>query len=858
MARSDLRDELLDDDSAVVEAVLSHYRASLAGSPLALEWLRDHGIDAGVVVDAFGLGFADRSLGRSLPTGAAGRRLRAQLHRAGIIRTSGHENFRGCVVMPIRDGTGRVVQVQGRRVHQPKRSVPTPPESLWLPEPRTGIWHPEALTSPEVVIADSVLDGLVWRSAGYRHVIAPGGPEGLPQDLGVLLARAGVTRALLALARTPAGDQVAAALTDLLTSASVECFRVVFSYGGDAAMTAAEARDATAALGERLRTAVWIGRGPTPQENVRPGRKFATSAPAVGRSVTASPGPANSACAPTPAITPREHVWPAGHAPSPVPLPAPPTREVLVEGGELRMDVGALGWRVRGLDRVTGSGSLRVTVSLCHADTEALYLDVVDLFCARARQQFLVAAAEELKVSDAEALRRDLNRVLLACEDRVLDLQREPQQQRAAATPAMTTAEEQAALELLRDPQLLDRIAEDIAALGVIGERDNALLAYLVATSRLLDSPLALLVQSSSGAGKTTVTEAVLGLMPAEARVCLSAITGQSLFYLDEAALTHKVLSVAETDGAARATYPLRLLTTDGELSIASTGKHQATGGLATRTYRVQGPVALFLTTSAATVNDELANRAISLGVDEDQDQTRAILAMQRHEQTTAGLFIRHDRQALRTLHANAQRLLEPVAVVNPFAQQMSFNDRRLRARRDQPKLLTLIRAVTLLHQHQRPRRRLTRRGVEVVFIEATAEDVATAERLAGKVAGRPELADLAPQTRRLLKHLDHLVNATGHSRQCQRRHMRFTRRQAREYTGWSDYALRLHLARLVELEYVAAHRAGNAFAYELLWSALDQHGDAALCGDLDNPAAVSRAARGDVGEVPRQTHVGD
>lgn len=40
--------------------------------------------------------------------------------------------------------------------------------------------------------------------------------------------------------------------------------------------------------------------------------------------------------------------------------------------------------------------------------------------------------------------------------------------------------------------------------------------------------------------------------------------------------------------------------------------------------------------------------------------------------------------------------------------------DGRTRARRDQGKHVTLIRAMALLHQHQRPRQRTVRDGVQV------------------------------------------------------------------------------------------------------------------------------------------------
>ena len=69
---------------------------------------------------------------------------------------------------------------------------------------------------------------------------------------------------------------------------------------------------------------------------------------------------------------------------------------------------------------------------------------------------------------------------------------------------------------------------------------------------RLLHTPLAVVVQSGSAAGKSTLTDAVLSLMPEEHRLSVSAVTGQSLFYLGKTQLAHKVLAVAEAEGAAR------------------------------------------------------------------------------------------------------------------------------------------------------------------------------------------------------------------------------------------------------------------------------------------------------------------
>ncbi len=176
---------------------------------------------------------------------------------------------------------------------------------------------------------------------------------------------------------------------------------------------------------------------------------------------------------------------------------------------------------------------------------------------------------------------------------------------------------------------------------------------YLAATSRKLDRPLAVLIQSSSAAGKSSLMDAVLGLIPEEERVQYSAMTGQSLYYLGETLLQHKILAIAEEEGVRQAAYALKLLQSDGELKIASTGKDESSSDLVMREYKVQGPV--MLTTTASDVDEELLNRCLVLTVNESREQTQAIHALQRHNQTLAGLLAVNEKQYLMKLHQNAQ-----------------------------------------------------------------------------------------------------------------------------------------------------------------------------------------------------------
>ena len=140
--------------------------------------------------------------------------------------------------------------------------------------------------------------------------------------------------------------------------------------------------------------------------------------------------------------------------------------------------------------------------------------------------------------------------------------------------------------------------------------------------------------------------------------------------------------------------------------------------------------------------------------------------------------------------------------MVNPYAEQLTFADDRTRMRRDQQKYLSLIDTIALLHQHQRQIKLERWAGGCIEYVEVTREDIAIANRLAEHVMGR-SLDDLPPQTRRFLAALYEMVVERCASEQVEQSFYRFTRRQVREHTGWSYEQVRVHLGRLVELEYV-------------------------------------------------------
>ena len=132
-------------------------------------------------------------------------------------------------------------------------------------------------------------------------------------------------------------------------------------------------------------------------------------------------------------------------------------------------------------------------------------------------------------------------------------------------------------------------------------------------------------------------------------------------------------------------------------------------------------------------------------------------------------------------------------------------------------KYLTLIRTIALLHQHQRPVRVVEHRGQRLEYLEVSRDDVEFANHICHEVLGR-SLDELPPQTRALLVQLDMLVRAACDRLSVARTEYRFSRREVREATGLGNTQLKLHLGRLLEMEYLELHRErhGQRFAYSL------------------------------------------
>jgi len=505
-------------------------------------------------------------------------------------------------------------------------------------------------------------------------------------------------------------------------------------------------------------------------------------------------------------------------------------------------------YRIRGLEKNTSSTTLKVNLMVSR--DSLVHLDSLDLVKSRSRASFVKAAAGELFV-DADTIKKDIGRLLLQLETLQADRIDELKKPKTVAVK-LTDDEEREALSLLRDPDLLPRIVADFDTCGIVGESTGKLAGYLAgylaATSRKLKHPLAIVIQSSSSAGKTSLMDAILGMMPPEDVQRYSGMTGRSLFYLDSDSIRHKILAISEDEGARDASYALKLLQSDGELRHATVGRGE-NGKVQTQEHHVEGPVQIFLTTTAMQVDEELVNRCLVLTVDETSPQTEAILSRQRDAHTVNVKQADFVREAIRKLHQNAQRLLKPLHVFNAFAPQLTFPSHKTRMRRDQLKYLTLIDTIAFLHQHQREIHRHVIGETEIQYVNVQRNDIAVANGIAGEVLGR-SLDELAPQTRNLLVQVHGFVGGQSKSLNVPRNSVRFTRRDVRDATGWTDFQLHTRLTKLVTLEYVLAHRGTRCsrYVYELLYQGEGVENQPFLMGLIDpaklkHPSSMTKSS---------------
>jgi len=378
-------------------------------------------------------------------------------------------------------------------------------------------------------------------------------------------------------------------------------------------------------------------------------------------------------------------------------------------------------------------------------------------------------------------------------------------ERKADKAKALTPEETEAALCFLQAPALMERTGELIGQSGVIGEIHNRLLMYLIFTSRKTLNPLHIISFGSSGAGKSHLQEKVAELIPTEDKIESTSLTSNALYYFGEYDLEHKLILIEDMDGAEPVLYALRELISKKHITKLVPLK-DSKGVTRTLSFTVKGPVTVAGCTTQESIYEDNANRSFLIYIDESKAQDEDVMDYQRKK--SAGVIHTEEQNRIKALLQNTQRLLQPVSVRNPYAEQLKLPAEVFKPRRTNAHYLAFIEAVTFYHQYQREPKADT--GTGEMFIETTIADIEEANKLMKTVLLR-KADSLSGAARNYLEQLKEYLQ--------QSKTARFNNRDIRQSLRLAATTVRRHHSELQQGGYIklVEDKKQQGYEYEIV-----------------------------------------
>lgn len=475
-----------------------------------------------------------------------------------------------------------------------------------------------------------------------------------------------------------------------------------------------------------------------------------------------------------------------------------------------------LGFTILGGIRLDGLDRMRVTLKVEVLNRKFRhYLDHPDIAGLAIRQNLDLYnhhQVEKLSRLIADRLEIGLTPVVQALGDitdqlegyRLQQLETR-QQEQVKPLKALTEAEQQAAMQFLQQPDLLQRTNEIIGKSGMVGEELNRLIMYLIFTSRKTSRPLHVISFGSSGTGKSHLQEKIGDLFPDEDKIEITALTENAFYYFDKGELGHKLILIEDLDGIWSALYPLRELQSKQRISKTVTIKDR-NGNTKTIHLKVHGPVSIAGCTTHESLYEDNANRCFLLYLDESSEQDERIMDYQR--KLSAGKINSVDECQARMLLQNVQRILKPVTVRNPYAEQLKIPKEVFKQRRTNAHYLAFIEVITFYKQYQR--RQQVDEATGEIYIETTIEDIQEANELMKEILLRKS-DELSGATRHYFEQLKVCLQSSNEKT--------FTNSSIRNALRIPLSTVKRHHAALQQVGYIrqVENRYTKAYHYEVL-----------------------------------------
>ncbi len=395
-----------------------------------------------------------------------------------------------------------------------------------------------------------------------------------------------------------------------------------------------------------------------------------------------------------------------------------------------------LGYTILGGIRLEGLDRLRVTIKievlnrkfqhyLNNPDIAALAIrQNLDLYSITQVEKLARLIADRLEVGVTQ-VSKDLSDITAELESYRLQQIEKIQVQKKQQIKILSEQEKQAAQQFLESKNLIEITNDMIGKSGVVGEEENRLIMYLIFVNRKRIKPLHIISFGSSGAGKSHLQEKVAELIPEEDKIESTSLTSNALYYYGVHDLKNKLLLIEDMDGASEILYALRELMSKSRITKIYPKKDDK-GMTKTVEITVNGPVTVAGCTTQEKVYEDNANRSFLIYINETIEQDEKIMEYQRKK--SAGTIDTAAEKNIQQLLQNTQRILQPLSVRNPYAEQLKIPSEVFKPRRSNSHYLQFIEAVTYYHQYQREQKCDESSGE--IFIETTLEDIAAANKL--------------------------------------------------------------------------------------------------------------------------------
>lgn len=369
--------------------------------------------------------------------------------------------------------------------------------------------------------------------------------------------------------------------------------------------------------------------------------------------------------------------------------------------------------------------SLYVTLCIRKAveDDDDFLPQTINLYNSFKVESFVKLVRERLRINETETRLafRYLTKELDKYRIEMMELEDKAETQIAVS---LSEEDEKVATDFLKSTDLLDRTNRLIGKSGIIGEEHNRLLMYLIFTSRKMNDPLHCISFGKSGTGKTHLQTKVSELIPEEDKIFITSLTENAFYGFGQDDLKNKLLLIEDLTGVKKGLYNLRELQTRKQITKLTTIK--GIGGRPT-SYRqtIYGPVSVGACTTEDSIYEDNSNRSFLLQLDDSKEQDERIMTYQRKKAANKIDFV--EQKEIRIFLQNAQRALQTVTVVNPYAELLTLPEFVTKRRRTNMLYLQLIEAITFYHQYQR---KMKNTSDGEMYIETTLEDIKMADEL--------------------------------------------------------------------------------------------------------------------------------